>query len=502
MNEEQEIPKPVSQPPGRVIAIVGRPNVGKSAIFNRLVGARVSIVHEQPGVTRDRVQREAEFHGERYEVIDTGGLGFMDGGGTGGGDPFAPAIRDQVKVAIEDASVILFVVDATVGVVGMDEEVGRLLHACGRPVFVAANKSDNDRVEANAVEFAKLGFPVFPVSALHSRGFDPLVGTMLKKLPAVVETTAVEPLKVAVVGKPNAGKSSFINRILRNDRLIVSPVAGTTRDAVEIPFSIGAGPQARHYLLIDTAGLRAIRRELTAVEKFSIIRAEETIERADVVVLVMDATLGPTLQDKKIAAMCLEHHKGCVLVVNKWDIAQENGEVTERAYEKAFRENVPFLNFAPLIFVSAQNGYNIRRSIDTIDAVAANTVMQLSTGALNRVLRDAMDRLQPPIVQGKRLKFYYATQTGSRPVRIRLFVNSPGKLVPAYETYLLRCLREAYGLEGAPVLLTLHSSHARADGSTPAAQERVAKQARQRHANPRRPRPKKSTRDARRPYRK
>ena len=502
MNEEQEIQKPVPQPPGRVIAIVGRPNVGKSAIFNRLVGARVSIVHEQPGVTRDRVQREAEFHGVRYEVIDTGGLGFMDGGGTGGGDPFAPAIRDQVKVAIEDASVILFVVDASTGLCGMDEEVGRLLHECGRPVFVAANKSDNDRVEANVGEFAKLGYPVFPVAALHNRGFDPLVGTMVQHLPDIATPTKYEPLKVAIVGKPNAGKSSFINRILRNDRLIVSPIAGTTRDSVEIPFIIGTGAQARHYLLIDTAGLRAIRRELTAVEKFSIIRAEETIEKADVVVLMMDATLGPTLQDKKIAAMCLEHRKGVVLIVNKWDIAQADGDVTERAYEKAFRENVPFLNFAPLIFVSAENGYNIRRSIDTIDAVAANTVMQLSTGALNRVLRDAMDRLQPPAVSGKRMKFYYATQTGTRPVRLRLFVNSPGKLVPAYESYLLRRLREAYGLEGAPVLLNLHSSHSRADGSTPAAQERAKKQARQRHANPRRPRVKKPVRGSRRQYRK
>jgi GTP-binding protein len=471
VEEEPAIANPKSQPPGRVIAIVGRPNVGKSAIFNRLVGARVSIVHEQPGVTRDRVQREAEYNDRRYELIDTGGLGFMDGGGDGGGDPFAPAIRDQVRIAIQDAAVILFVVDAAAGIVGLDDEVARLLHDCGRPIFIAANKADNDRVEAGAVEFAKFGFPVFPISALHNRGFDPLVSTMLKELPDTPPPEKLVPLTVAIVGKPNAGKSSFINRILNNERLIVSPVPGTTRDSVEIPFTIGAGPQARHYQLIDTAGMRHIRRELTAVEKFSILRAEETIERADVVVLMMDATLGPTLQDKKIAGKILEHHKGCVLIVNKWDIALKQGDVTQRAYEKAFRENVPFLNFAPLLFVSAESGFNIRRCIDTIDHVAAQTTRELPTGALNRVLHDATARLQPPMIQGKRMKLYYTTQVGTRPLRFRLFVNNPGKLVPAYEAFLLRCLREAYGLEGAPVLLQLRSCHARADGSMPDAPE-------------------------------
>lgn len=467
MNQKSENSNPVSAAPRRAIAIVGRPNVGKSAIFNRLVGARVSIVHEQPGVTRDRVAREAEFRGRRYELIDTGGLGFMDGGGNAGGDPFAAAIRDQVNVAIEDASVILFVVDATAGIVGLDEEVARLLHECGRPVYLAANKADTERVDSYATEFSRLGFPVFAVSALHNRGFDPLVGEMMKRLPDLPAPTKAEPLKVAIVGKPNAGKSSFINRILRNERLIVSDVPGTTRDSVEIPFSIGEGPQARHYLLIDTAGMRKIRRELTAVEKFSILRAEETIERADVVVLIMDATLGPTLQDKKIAAMILENRKGCVLVVNKWDIALEDGKITQRAYEKAFRENVPFLNFAPLVFVSARDGFNIRRAIDAIDHVAAQNVTELPTGALNRVLHDAVARLQPPMISGKRMKLYYATQTGTKPIRIRLFVNNPMKLTSAYEAYLLRNLREAYGLEGAPVLLSLHSSHSRADGSSP-----------------------------------
>lgn len=458
----KEIPPP---PKRRTIAIVGRPNVGKSAIFNRLVGSRVSIVHEQPGVTRDRVAREAEYDHQKYEVIDTGGLGFIDGGGTGGGDPFAPAIRDQVACAIEDAAVILFVVDATAGLVSLDEEVARLLHGCGRPVFLAANKADNARLDELAREFDKLGFHVYPVSALHYRGFEELLDEMLPLLPDIPPPSKVEPLRVAIVGKPNAGKSSLINRLLNNDRLIVSPIAGTTRDAVELPFTIGTGPQARHYEFIDTAGMRKIKRELTAVEKFSIIRAEETIERADVVVLVMDAALGPTQQDKRIAGLILEHRKGCLLVINKWDIAHDNGEVTQTAYEKAFRENSPFLNFAPLIFTSAQSGYNIRRVIDAIDHVAAETTKELSTGALNRVLHDVTKKLQPPMINGRRLKFYYATQVGTRPIRIRLFVNNPGKLTDAYEAYLLRNLRTAYGFEGAPIQLELRSSHAHADGS-------------------------------------
>lgn len=460
----QEQPPAENKQPRRVVAIVGRPNVGKSAIFNRIVGARVSIVHEQSGVTRDRIAREAQFFDDRFELIDTGGLGFIDGGGRAGGDPFAPAIREQVRVAIEDAAVILLVVDAVAGLVGLDEEVARLLHASGKPVLLAANKADTGRVDALAGEFERLGFPVFAVSALHNRGFDALLTALVARLPDVPPETQVEPLKVAIVGKPNAGKSSFINRILRHDRLVVSDVPGTTRDAVEIAFTIGSGPQARHYLLIDTAGLRHIRKALTAVEKFSIIRSEETIGRADVVVLMMDATLGPTMQDKKIAAKILEHHKGCVLVVNKWDVAEDSG-VTQRAYEKAFREAVPFLNFAPLVFLSARSGFNIRRAIDAIDHVAAQNALELPTGSLNRVLHDAAKRLQPPIIQGRRLKFYYATQTGTNPIRLRLFVNSPGKLTSSYEAYLLRCLREAYGLEGAPILLQLRCSHGRASGA-------------------------------------
>jgi GTP-binding protein len=447
----------MTEPTPSALAIVGRPNVGKSALFNRLVGSRVSIVHEQPGVTRDRVVREAEWHERRFTVIDTGGLGFMDGGGTAGGDPFAGAIRDQVEAAITDAAVILFVTDCTSGVTPLDEEVAKRLHASGLKVYLAANKADNERVDQLATEFEKLGFPVYPVSALHNRGFEPLLGAVTKHLPQKPPATPEDALKVAVVGKPNAGKSSFLNRILRNDRLVVSDVPGTTRDAVEMPFEIGTGPTARKYLLIDTAGLRHIRKALNAVEKFSIIRAQETIERADVVVLMIDAETGPTLQDKKIAAMVIEHRKGCFMVLNKWDLMEER--TTQREYEAALREHLPFLTFAPILFLSSKSGYNIRRSIDMIDHVAAQNMLHLSTGTLNRVMRDAMAKVQPPMVAGKRMKLYYATQTGVKPVRIRCFVNETTRLTDAYKAYLTACLRKAYGLEGAPVLLEFRSSH-------------------------------------------
>ena len=446
----------MSESPKRTIAIVGRPNVGKSAIFNRIVGSRVSIVHEQPGVTRDRVNREAEWEGQRFEVIDTGGLGYIDGGARADGDAFAGAIRDQVMAAIEDAAVILFVVDITAGVVGLDEEVARLLHRCGRAVLLCANKADNEDVESRAHEFRCLGFPVFPVAAVHNRGFDPLMALALSKLPEGEVPTLENPLKVAVVGKPNAGKSSLLNRVMRNDRLIVSDVPGTTRDAVELPFTIGSGPQARHYLMIDTAGLRHIRKAVTAVEKYSVIRSQETIERADVVVHTIDGEAGPSEQDKKIAARVNEHRKGCLVVINKWDLVEN---ATEREYEKYFRMFMPFYSYVPLVYVSAKTGRNIRKVIDMIDHVAAQTMLQVPTGTLNRVLHDAFKRVQPPMVQGKRMKMYYATQAGVKPVRIRLFVNDPNRMTDAYRAYLTGCLRSAFGFEGAPVLLGLTSSH-------------------------------------------
>lgn len=443
----------------RIVAIVGRPNVGKSAVFNRIVGRRVAIVHDQPGVTRDRVSAEAEWQGQRFELIDTGGLGLLDQ--KAARDEIAAGTRAQAEVAIQDAAVIVLVTDITAGLTPLDREVALMLHKSGRRVVVAANKADNEKLDGQAVEFASLGFPVFPVAALHQRGFDPLLKAVVAGLPQEVSPTISQPLRVAIVGKPNAGKSSFVNRVLRHDRVIVSEVPGTTRDSIEVPFSIGEGPQARHYVLIDTAGLRKLRRAEEAVERWSVMRAQKSIEDADVVVLVMDAVQGPTEQDKKIAGLILDARKGCVCLINKWDLAQGETKVTQREYEKAMRQNLYFLAFVPMVFASAQSGYNVRKAIEVMDRVAGQLIATIPTSTLNRVLHDAFKRTQPPMVKGRRLKFYYATQVGTRPIRLRLFVNEPTLTTAAYRLYLLGRLRDALGLEGAPIVLDFRSSHER-----------------------------------------
>ncbi|HMP73780.1 MAG TPA: ribosome biogenesis GTPase Der [Kiritimatiellia bacterium] len=445
---------PVSQ---RIVAIVGRPNVGKSALFNRMVGRRLSIVHEEIGVTRDRVVAEASVGGERFTMIDTGGLGMLDGELVT--DRIEAGIRGQIDAALSDAHVFLLAVDVMAGLQPLDREVAGLLRQSGRKVFLLANKSDNDDLEKAAVDFSDLGFPVFPVSALHNRGFEPLLKELLSVLPEEEPVTVAEPVRVAVVGRPNAGKSSYLNRILNEERLIVSDVPGTTRDTVELPFSIGEGEQARHYLLTDTAGLRHIRRASTAVEKFSVIRAERAIERADVVVLMLDAQKGPSRQDKRIASIIQEARKGCLILVNKWDLAE--GKVTQREYLESFRAELPFLAHVPVLFVSAHNGYQIRKSVDAIDEVAAAVTSTLTTGTLNRVLRDAMEKVGPPLVKGKRFKLLYATQLGMRPIRIGLFCNDRAALSPSYEAYLIGRLRRAYPLDGAPVIFVLKAREPR-----------------------------------------
>jgi GTPase len=439
----------------RIIAIVGRPNVGKSAMFNRIVGKRMAIVHEQAGVTRDRVSSEATWNEQTFELIDTGGLGFIDREGTF--DQIEHNLREQALAAIEDATVIIFAVDVTAGLTPLDREVAGLLHNSNRTVLLAANKSDNDEVQKLSDEFLALGFPVFPVAALHNRGFDPLISAALHHLPEEEPMEKKDALKVAVVGKPNAGKSSFINRLIQADRVIVSDVPGTTRDSVEIPFTLGKGISSRHYLLVDTAGLRHIRRQHNAVEKFSIMRAQAAIEAADVVVLMMDATVGPTEQDKKIAALINENRKGCVIVVNKWDLAE--GEVEQEDYFNALRKAMNFMNFAPVLFMSAATGLNVKKCLRTIDKVAAAIDTTITTGMLNRVLQRATQRVSAPAAGKKRFKMYYATQVGKRPVRINIFANDPRVLPPAYRLYLLNQIRAAYGLEGAPIILAFKSSH-------------------------------------------
>jgi GTPase len=443
--------------PLRLAAIVGRPNVGKSALFNRLVGRRLAIVHEESGVTRDRIAAEVRWQRERFELIDTGGISLMDQATPR--DLITAGISRQVDVALADAPVTILTVDLTAGLNPMDEEVARILRRHDRATVIAANKADTDALDPAALEFARLGFPVFPVSALHNRGIDALLEAVCERLPPATPDTERDPLKVAIVGRPNVGKSSYINRLLRNDRVIVSNIPGTTRDSIEVPFTVGRGPQARHYLLIDTAGMRRKGKIKDTVERFSLMRTEKSIERADVAVLMLDAADGPTSMDKSIAAKVIEKRKGVVVAVNKWDLAKDT-DVTQRAYTRALAEAVPFLGFAPLIYLSAQDGLNMRKSIEAIDQVAAQVNTQMGTGLLNRVLHDAFERVQPSFRGGHRLKLYYATQVGTRPVRVRLFVNNPKWATDAYKSYLIRILRETFGLTGAPLILQLRGKPA------------------------------------------
>ena len=438
----------------RVVAIVGRPNVGKSALFNRLVGRRVSIVHEEVGVTRDRVACEARFNGEHFELIDTGGLGHFDKATSR--DQIIAGTESQAEIAITDASFIIFVVDITAGLTPLDEEVARILHRSNRTVFLAANKADNPERDDGIAEFDALGFPAFPVSALHKRGVAELMENLVEKLPETENPTQTKPLRVAVVGRPNAGKSSYINRLLKDERVIVSEIPGTTRDSIEIPFSIGKGDSARHYQLIDTAGIQKETRSRGAVDWFSNLRTEKSIERSDVVVMMLDAETGPTSRDKKVAAKIINAQKGVLLLLNKWDLAEEaDQEITQTQYLPALREALPFLNFAPVVFISAKTGYNIRRSIEAIDYVAAQTRTEITTGVLNRVIQQACEKFPPPIVKGKRLKIYYATQTGTQPIYIKIFVNNPANARSNWLAFLKNQLRDAFGLEGAPMFIKL-----------------------------------------------
>ncbi len=435
----------------RVVAIIGRPNVGKSAVFNRIASRRIAIVHDESGVTRDRLMREVTWNSERFTLIDTGGVSIADV--RQASDEIAAGTRQQVDAALQDAAVAILVTDVQSGLHPMDEEVARIVRKSGVPCFLAVNKADEPRHETGAAVFAKLGFPLFSVSAAHDRGFVELVDRAVALLPKEENETSEKPLRIAVVGRPNAGKSSYINRLLKSNRVIVSSVPGTTRDSIEIPFTIGSGPQARHYTLIDTAGMRHVHSVDSSVERFSLFRSERSLEEADIVVLMMDAEIGPTLQDKHIAAKVVAARKGCVLIVNKWDLSQEKGITQKQAEPELFRA-MAFMAYCPMVFISAKNGYNVRKSIEVIDAVAAQTQTKLPTGMLNRAIEEASERVTMPSSGRKHLKLFYATQTGVAPVRIRVFVNDTKMVKKPFIDYLERKLRERFGLEGSPLVIS------------------------------------------------
>lgn len=436
-----------------VVSLVGRPNTGKSALFNRIAKKRVAIVFDQPGVTRDRVTREVSIGGRRVMLVDTGGIAF-DRAVTH--DALDEETRRQAALAVEDSSVCVIVVDAREGMAPLDSEVVKRVRESGVPCLIAANKCDTPEDDWRAAEFERWGLPVFPVSAEHGRGLDALYSQILAGLaPADPEESSARPLRVAIVGRPNAGKSSYVNRLLNAPRVIVSDIPGTTRDAVEVPFAIGSGPDARRYLLVDTAGMKShTAMSKTSVDNFSLFRSEAAIAEADVVLLVMDPKLGPTLQDKRIAGKILEANRACAILMNKWDLAQEDG-ITETKAIGALRAMMPFLSFAPVVFCSNKSGYNIRRTVDAIDRAAASACQKLPTGMLNQVIKTATAKTLSPMIRGRRLKIFYGLQVSTNPQTVRLFVNDPKLVTPAYLSYLEKNIRSRFGLEGAPLRIFL-----------------------------------------------
>ncbi len=488
-----------------LIAIVGRPNVGKSALFNRIVRRRIAIVHDQPGVTRDRVSAEAEWRGRPFTLVDTGGIGLLRG--EKADDVITKAAYDQVQIAIEAADVIILVVNVQEGIVPLDREVAARLRRAGKPVLVAVNKVDHVRAEAGLADFAVLGFEkVFPVSAIHGDGVQALLDGAAAHLsagapPAVDEAAATSlgtggaagaetgeapldgeegpkpegPFKIAIVGRPNVGKSSLINALTQSDRVIVSPIPGTTRDAVDVPFAVETEGTRQDYLLIDTAGLRKHRRIDDSVEFFSVMRTEESVKRCDLVVFVLDAEAGITEQEKKIGDLIVEHRKACVVVINKWDLMEEavrkarEAEIARRItkagrhapkvmttlaeFGEWVQKHLFFLDYAPVIFTSAKSGFQLERLLEAIRYVAAQLHQKVPTSILNRTLHDAVERRQPVSARGDRLKFFYATQVRSAPPTFLLFVNRSGLFSDAYKKYLGDELRKAFGYEGCPLVL-------------------------------------------------
>jgi len=465
-----------------VVAIVGRPNVGKSALFNCIARKRIAIVHDRPGVTRDRLSAEVEWLGHPFTLVDTGGIGLLKG--ERGGDNFAREIVTQVQVALDDVDVILFVVSVQEGVVPMDLEVAGMLREAGRPVFVMVNKVDIAAHEQGIDEFAELGFEhIFPVSALHARGIDIPVGQAVGRLPERLvkpEDQAADepPLNIAIVGRPNVGKSSIINALTRSKRVIVTEISGTTRDAIDVPFEVVTDGVRQSYNLIDTAGIRKRRRIKDAVEFFSVNRSDEAIERCDLAVLVLDAAEGVTEQDKKICDRITEAGCACVIVVNKWDlfqaglekarkreagktVAQGGRKISRKKQEELMYEqfgkwvksNLFFIDYAPVIFTSAIEGYQLDRLLEAIRYVSSQLRKTTPTSLLNRTLQAALERNPAPSSRGHRLKLFYATQVQSKPPTFLLFVNRKELMSDNYSRYLIGVLRKSFGFEGCHIRL-------------------------------------------------
>ena len=443
-----------------IVAIVGRPNVGKSALFNRLVRKRVAIVHDQPGVTRDRLSADCEIDSVRFTLVDTGGIGSAID------DSFDEQVRAEADLAMELANLILLVTDARDGLTPVDRLLARELRITKKPIIVVVNKIDHPKQTDHEIEFSQLGFDeVLPISAAHGRGIGELIERIAAHLPAetVDSSAASPPLKLAVIGRPNVGKSSLINAILQDRRTIVSHIPGTTRDAVDIPYE----RDGRHFVFIDTAGIRSRGKQSSSVEVFSVMRSQKSVERADICALVVDAVDGVTAQDKKIAGLIQENEKPCLVIVNKLDLVKPSTRVRDffDAILEQIRSNLFFLSYAPIDVLSAHTGENLDRLFQSIERIEKHAQRALGTGQLNRLLQQALEAHPPPARGNRRLKILYATQIDHkhsdtlRPPTFLLFVNDPETLTDDYRRYLESKIREQVGYYGLPVLFRLRSRH-------------------------------------------
>jgi len=431
-----------------IIAIVGRPNVGKSTLFNKLIGERRAIVEDTPGITRDRIYGETEWRGKKMIVIDTGGIEPK------ADDTILQKMRQQAQIAIDTADAIIFMCDIRTGLLADDMDIAVMLKKSGKPVIPAINKADRiGTVDPTFYEFYELGFSMDPValSSLHGSGSGDLLDAVLEVLPPYEEEeTEDDVIRVAVIGKPNAGKSSLINRILGDDRLIVSDIAGTTRDAIDTPFENDRGK----YVLIDTAGIRRQSRVEDRIEKFSVLRAKMAVERADVCLLVIDAQEGVTEQDEKIAGIAHEAGKATIICVNKWDLVEKDNK-TVNAYTKKVYDALSYMTYAPLLFISAKTGQRIPKLFEHINYVNNQSKMRISTGMLNDVLAEAVNRVQPPTDRGKRLKIYYMTQPSVAPPTFILFCNNAELFHFSYQRYIENHLRQTFGFKGTPIRIVV-----------------------------------------------
>ena len=440
-----------------IVAIIGKPNVGKSTFFNYLAGSRISIVQDTPGVTRDRIYAETNWRGRTFTLVDTGGIE------PDSEDIILSQMREQANLAIAMADVIIFLTDIKQGVTAADREISLMLKKSGKPIVLVCNKADNfDKDREEIYEFYNLGIgDPFPISAANALGIGDVLDEIYDKLPPKEQgEDEDDSIKVAVIGKPNVGKSSLINKILGENRAIVSDIAGTTRDAIDTEFENEKGK----YVLIDTAGIRRKSKVKESIEKFSIMRTLLAIERADVCLMMIDALEGVTDQDAKIAGEAHEAGKGVIIVVNKWDAFEKETGTLEK-YKKEIYDQLKYLSYAPIIFVSAKTGQRVNKLFDLINHVAEQNAMRISTSVLNQVINEAIAIVQPPTDKGKRLKIFYGTQASTKPPTFVIFVNSKELFHFSYERYLVNQIRKEFGLEGTPVRIIVREKRDSGDGA-------------------------------------